>query len=112
MRRGFTVLSKSWYGKACLDGRDYTDEVMFGMYDGKGVDTGGTDGEMAVRWYKFSRAARLEVYDDSWAVLVSFADVIKAMGRKNDLSITPGQFAELLVGLGFEDMTQTKPKEK
>ena len=109
MKRGFTVLSKSWYGKACLKGVDYVDEVMFGLYDGKGVITGNTEGEMAMKWYKFPRAPRLEVFDDSWAVLATFTDVIKAMGRKNDLNITPNQFAEILVDLGFEDMTQTEP---
>ncbi len=109
MKRGFVVLSKSWYADACLDGVDYVDEIMFGMYDGKGVITGGTDGEMSMKWYKTPAAPRLEAFDDSWAVLATFTDVIAAMGRKNDLNITPNQFAEILVELGFEDMTQTKP---
>ena len=105
MKRGFVVLSKAWYAKACLANRDYTDEVTFGMYD----TNCGCVGEMAVKWFKTPCAPRLEVFDDSWAVLATFADVIKAMGRKNDLNITPDQFAEILVELGFEDRTETEP---
>ena len=108
MKRGFTVLSKAWYAKACLEDVNYLDEIMFGMYDSEG----GTEGEISMKWYKCPDAPRFEAFDDSWAVLATFADVIKAMGRKNDLNITPEQFAELLVGLGFEDMTQTTPKGK
>ena len=109
MKRGFTVLSKSWYADACLDGVDHVDEIKFGLYNDNGDSGSDCAGEMAMKWHKTPAAPRLEAFDDSWAVLATFTDVIKAMGRKNDLNITPDQFAEILVGLGFEDRTEIKP---
>ncbi len=108
MKRGFTVLSKSWYAEACLKDVDYVDEVMFGLYDDDRI--GGTSGEMAIKWHKLNgeNIPRFESFDDSWAVLATFTDVIIAMGKYDDKNITPDQFAELLISLGFEDMTQAE----
>jgi len=102
--KSFVHVARAWYAKPNLEGRDFVDEITFGLYD----DQGGTQGEIAVRWYTLAGerpAPRLEAFDDSWRVLAALPDVLAALAVQNDRSISPEGFCRLLLGCGFEDRT-------
>lgn len=106
MIRGFCHYSRAWY---TIPKEKPADEVMFGMYDEEGY----TDGEMAVRWHNLGGKLepRLEVYDDGWAKLWEFRDVIEKMAQCNDRGISPEEFCNLLKGCGFKDLTLVERDE-
>ena len=64
-KRGFTHLSASWDGKACLGHDEYVDQVMIGFYHHEG----GTTGEFAIRWMSLSGnvTPRLEAFQVDYA---------------------------------------------
>lgn len=103
-KRGFTHLSASWYGKACLAHDEYLDQVMIGFYHPEG----GTTGEFAVRWMTVGGKVtpRLEVFDDAWHALYEFRDVLAKLAEHDSEDMPPSAFCALLVGCGVEDMTQ------
>ncbi len=104
MIRGFHILSQAWYADANLRGARWLDDVIFGLYD---EENGGTDGEMSVKWYDLGGriVPKLECFDDAWATLVEFTDVITMLGNKDGQNITPDKFAEILLSRGFRDLT-------
>ncbi len=106
MKRGFYHVSKAWYADSALKGREYTDEVIFGLY----CDQGGTTGEMGVRWgdLENKNTPKLHCFDDAWAVLAGFKDVIDEMGKVDDQNIKPEEFCVILLKCGFEDLTPVK----
>jgi len=106
MKRGFFWTSKAWYAKSALEGRSGPD-IMFGLYDGK---DGWTTGQMAMRWHPLcgKMVPRLEVFNDGWNVLKGFKDVIDALALKNNDNISEGEFIDLLLRCGFEDLTPYK----
>jgi len=103
MIRGFYRSAKAWYAHSlpAFSGS----EVMFGIYDEDGK---GCIAEMSVRWYDLGGklSPKLECFDDSWAVLATFEDLIKELGRQNAKDISEDTFAEILLKLGFKDLTQ------
>lgn len=101
--KGFYHLSEAWYAEANLRGSEEVDEVMLGYYSG----SGGTAGELGVRWRVLAgnHVPQLQALDDSWAVLASMPELIQEMGKVNDENITPKDFCALLLRLGFTDMT-------
>lgn len=103
-KRGFTQLSKAWYADANLKNSKYSDQIMVGYY----ADEGGTPGEFSIKWKSLSNNSvpRLMVYDDSWAVLTEFSDLLDKMAEVDDKNITPDEFARMLESLGIENMTQ------
>jgi len=111
MKRQFTILSESWYNDACLKDATFKDEVMFGLY-GEDSDKGGTTGEMSIRWYNLGSRydskliPQLAVFDDAWANLATFKDVLDEMAKVNNQNITVRQFIDILVKCGFEDITE------
>lgn len=107
MIRGFSQLSRAWYGGIAIENMRHPciDEVTFGMYG----THGGTTGEMAMRWVGLSSkpVPRLEVFDDAWDVLNNFSDVLSGMAELTNRNVTPEQFCALLLRCGFTDRTQT-----
>jgi len=105
--RGFYNTSEAWYSK--IPGFPFNDiEVMFGMY----IPNDGTEGEMAMHWHELGGKSvpRLECFDDAWGVLGEFGDVIAALVKIDGENITPRQFCELLLSLGFIDLTEYEQK--
>lgn len=116
--RGYHHTSRAWYGRACTARAkpDYIDDVTFGLYFD---DEGGTRGEMTMKWTKLGGkpTAQLRVFDDAWAVLAGFPDLIVALGkcdtgsgghRSGGRAITPLEFCALLDKCGFKDLTAVK----
>lgn len=108
--RGFYWLSKAWYGDANLRGADCDDEIMVGLY----TEEGGSSGEFAIRWIPLSERSvpRLMAFEDSWAVLWEFRDLLEMLAALNGSNPTPEDIAELLIGLGFKDNTPRKHKDE
>lgn len=104
-KRGFTQLSKAWYGKANLTSDDIQDEIMIGMYHPEG----GTTGEFSITWKELAGEFTpvLKSFEDSWSALWIFKDVLEKLAELDSTNPTADQIATLLESLGIENMTQT-----
>ena len=98
-KRGFIWSSRAWYAEAA----DCKHEISFGMY----ARGGGTTGEMHVKWHQVGGkwVPRLECFDDAWAALSTFGDLLKEMGLLDNVTPTEERFVEMLKRCGFKDMT-------
>lgn len=97
-KRAFIWSSKAWYR------HQYQQEaVSFGMYH----TDGSTSGSMNMVWEDLGGDSipKLECFDDAWNSLAMFSDLIKILGEKDDENITPKDFVDILVSLGFTDNT-------
>lgn len=103
--KGFTHLSKAWYGEACLKDSEVIDKITIGFY----AQDGGTSGEFCVAWEGLAGrpVPRLCVYDDGWSALNEFSDLIKKMADFDGQDISPEEFADLLLSMGIKDRTKT-----
>jgi len=102
--RGFYHLKESWYAEANFKNRDFIDEVMLGFYDPKG----GTSGEFAIKWHMLNEkeVPCLECFDDAWHALCEFKDVLEKLAELDSLNPTPKEVCQLLLNLGFKDLTE------
>ncbi|KFX56134.1 hypothetical protein FDC50_10245 [Clostridium botulinum] len=105
MIKGFTQLSKAWYGEPSLRGADYIDSVHFGFYGTEG----GTTGEVSVKWINLSGkiVPQLTIFSDTWSALSQFHDLIDLLGKHDNEDPTPEQFCKFLLHCGFVDRTET-----
>lgn len=105
MTKGFTQLSKAWYGEASLRNVDYVDEVVFGFY----YSDGGTTGEMVVQWINLDGkiVPELTIFSDGWSALAQLHDLIDLLGQHDGEDSTPEQFCKFLLECGFIDKTET-----
>jgi hypothetical protein len=103
--RAFYHYGAAWYADAVRDTSREADKVNFGIYH----DEGGTSGEMAMTWRVLNNheppAARLECFEDAWAVLATMPDLVDALGNLDGENPQPKEFCALLVSLGFKDET-------
>lgn len=116
--RGFNIQSQAWYGGAVkkTELSEFIDEMSIGIY-ANGYDEG-THGEFMIRWTQLSgkMVARLEAFDDSWAVFPLFQDMFELMPlvdsgwHAGGDSITITDFAAKLVELGYVDCTRREQK--
>ena len=105
--RGYSRSSKAWYAKHLI----YDNiEVNFGMY----YPNGGTDGEMTMEWIKVGSdlCAILKCFQDGWAVLSLFTDLIQKLSEVNSQLIQEEDFCKILDNCGFVDMTAYVRNEK
>lgn len=104
-KRGFTQLSRMYYGKDLLKREDYVDEILFGYY----YPCGGTEGEMVVKWIYLAGmlVPRLEIFSDAWKTLFKMQDLLKKMAEIDGTDPSPEEFCKLLLSCGFEDLTKT-----
>ena len=105
-RRAFHHSSKSWYGIHLKK----PPTVHFGMYH----SDGSTSGEMAMEWTELPGAwvPELRVFDDGWNALSLFPDLIERLGDLDDENISDDDFVNLLLELGFEDITEYEDPHK
>ena len=104
MIKGFTQLSRAWYGEANLKNADYVDVVYFGFYS----PTGGTTGEMSVKWINLCGdiVPKITIFSDAWSALSEFHDLIDLLGKHDGEDSTPEQFCQFLLKCGFVDRTE------
>lgn len=103
--RAFVHHNEAWYAHATLR-PDTLDEVMIGLYH----KDGGTSGEFAIRWMPLgdnpmSPAPRLEAFDDSWAALAKFPDLMAFLASVSGQNITPDAVCSALRNMGITDQT-------
>lgn len=93
-----------------LEPLNYKKEVVFGFYHTCGCAPEGF-GELSMRWYQYGEAGllipKLEVYGESLRLMWKMRNVINATWRKSP-SISPEEFCELLLKMGFKDLTRTR----
>lgn len=105
-KRGFTQLSRAWYGPANLVNSKYVDKMNIGFY----CEDGGTTGEFTIVWERLAGKIipRLMAYDDGWNALFNFGDMLESMADIDGENVSPDEFCKLLVAIGIEDMTKTE----
>lgn len=102
--KGFSILSKSYYGDYCLKDCSYIDEVTFGLY----LEDGSTEGECVMRWHFINNelVPKLEMFSDSWILFARCEDLFLTLSKYNDEDFTVSEFVSLLKEVGFKDMTK------
>lgn len=102
--RGFTQLSRAWYGNIQHHTIGVSDQIMVGFYH----PNGGTSGEFSITWESLmgDYVPKLCAYDDSWNVLSLFSDLIERMSEVDNQNISPDEFVKILISLGIEDRTE------
>jgi len=96
--KAFSIPREAWYKDVVL-GKPH---IYIGMY----YESGGCDGEFQVVWDNIG--IQLRAYDDSWEVLSHMPELIDLMSRIQieELKPTIEEFAEMLKGIGFKDITE------
>lgn len=76
------------------------------IYIGFYYEGGGADGEFKISWEK--AGIQLRAYSDSWEVLTKMPELIELMKKigREKLEPTITEFAEMLKGIGFKDITE------
>ena len=77
-------------------------KIMFGLNE-RGD---GTLGEMAMQWVALGGdcVPQLRVFDDAWATLFTFADLLEKMAEVDDQNISPADFINILKECDFEEI--------
>lgn len=106
--KAFTIPHETWYNNSILDELRGNPLINIGIY----YEYGGTDGEFHLVWDGIG--IQLQAYNDSWAVLTQMPELIDLMGRIQieELKPTISEFAEMLKGIGFQDITERVEGEK
>lgn len=106
MTKGFTQLSKTWYGDANLKCLNVIDEVTFGFYSKEG----GISGEITVDWENLCGKVipKIEIFSDAWVILTQFFDLINLLGEHDSEDPSPEEFCKYLLKCGFIDMSENK----
>ncbi len=96
--KAFIIPYETWY-KDVVSGEPH---IYIGMY----YENGSCDGAFRVVWDNIG--IQLRAYDDSWEVLSHMPELIGLMGRIQieELNPTVQEFAEMLKGIGFKDITE------
>ena len=104
--RGFSQLSRAWYGTGLLKEEDFKDRIMIGIYH----QDGGTSGEFEIKWEPLCGkwVPRLCVYDDAWSALMEFQDLLEELAKVDNESVSPEKVVEILEALGVTDMTMVQ----
>lgn len=96
--KAFTIPYEACYKSAVLG----EPHIYVGMY----YESGGCEVEFKVVWD--SIGIQLRAYKDSWEVLSNMMELIELIGRIQieELNPTIEEFAEMLKGIGFKDITE------
>jgi hypothetical protein len=109
--RRYVVLSKAWYGKACLKNSTtgnghipVAEEVTIT------IDEGGLSADCGFVWEELQRepAAKFEAFHDSWLALSYVDGLLVAMAELGDKNPSPDDICAMLDRLGFVDATETE----
>ena len=79
--RGFTNCGEAYYHKSLGFSNGVVGEVFLGLCAGGG----GTKGEMSMVWIELGgkNVPQLKVFDDAWAVLASWPDLLAELAKVN-----------------------------
>ncbi len=104
--KAFSIPSEAWY-KDVIKIISEKPHIQIGMY----YENGSTDGEFRIVWDDIG--IQLRAYNDSWEVLSHMPELIDLMGRIQikELNPTIEEFAEMLKGIGFKDITERERKD-
>ncbi len=108
--RGFYVTNLASYATPASK-----KEIMFGMYH----IHGGTTGEMAMEWRQLIEgdtfeSPQLKVFYDGWSALATMPDLLTELAKidHDNRKMTQDTFMEILLRLGFQDLTQYPGQEE
>lgn len=96
--KAFTIPYEAWYKNIILG----EPHIYIGFY----YESGGAEGEFKIVWDGIG--IRLMAYNDSWEILRKMPELIELMAKidRESLEPTVSEFAELLKGIGFKDITE------
>lgn len=97
--RAYYRFSKSWYAK-----EGEVVEVAVGLYH----EGGGCSGEFTFAWEVLAGKPTpvLRAYDDGWAALMEFQDLLQSMAELDGMDTSEEEFCKVLDSLGIEDWTR------
>ena len=97
--KAFEIPSESW----CYSER-YENSILIGIYDENGE---GTRGEFLIEWGSFGGVS-LRAFSDSWEALANMPELIELLSKISQEGKEPDmkEFAEMLKGIGYKDITQ------
>jgi hypothetical protein len=100
--KGFSHFNEAWYQHSARL-PDVIDSVSIGWY----YDGGGCDSEFNIQWKELGGkpVPQLQMFDDSWECFKSMPKLFAALAAKHDKDINPAELCELLLSLGFRDIT-------
>jgi len=106
MKRQFIQWSRAWWNGDTLRRLNETEKITIGLY-GK---NGSTAGEFCIRWVPLSgeSCAQLTVFEDAWAALSQFEDVLKGLAKLNGTNPSPEKIVKMLRKCGVEYATPEK----
>jgi hypothetical protein len=112
MIKGYTQLSRAYYSDSALQGRDYVEEIAFGMfneeYDG-GYSCRHGYCEVMMRWVQIGGKVvpKLEMFYDTFGNFHIFESLFAELSNWTD-DFEPEEFCKLLDRFGFKDVTKTE----
>ncbi len=106
LEMGFVIPSESWYKAVVGDSL----KIFIGDYP----EEGGTKGEFTIIWVPSGSklVPKLHSYDDSWRVLSRIPEFFTKLGELDDKNASIHDIKEMLLSLGYKDMTEYSRVEK
>jgi hypothetical protein len=105
--RGFHRSDQAWYAENA-DIRQ--PEINIGIYG----DCGGCMSEFTVRWIELNNRLipQLQIFNDAWKMFAGMKDLVNELAKYDKQNISADKFCEILVSLGFKDLTEYEVPEK
>lgn len=107
--RAFIDSNKAFYAKHLPR---FDTSIKYEIYFGEYTE-GDILGEMRMVWQELGGQSvpQLCVFDDAWATLKRFSDLLDILAQRDNQNITPVQFVGILKSLGFRDDTTYEEPE-
>jgi hypothetical protein len=105
--RGFHRFDKAWYAK---NADTCQPEISIGIYG----DCGGCMSEFTVYWIDLNNRLipQLQIFNDAWKMFAGMKDLINELAKYDKQNISADKFCEILLSLGFKDLTEYEVPEK
>jgi hypothetical protein len=105
--RGFHRSDKAWYAK---NNDIRQPEISIGIFG----DCGGCLEKFSVQWIERNHllVPQLQVLNDAWKMFAGMKDLITGLAKYDKQNISADKFCEILLSLGFKDLTEYEIPEK
>lgn len=100
--KAFSLPFEAWYSESAVRPIREHPYIMIGFY----YENDGTEGEFEIEFNNIG--IELHAYQDSWEALSKMPELIKLMADIDRDCLNPdiNEFAEVLKGLGYKDITE------
>lgn len=104
--KAFIIPFETWYAETSVKPFE-KEHIMVGFY----YEGEGTEGEFRLEWDKFGII--LKAYNDSWEALSKMPELLHLLAKidREGKEPTVKEFAEMLKGLGYKDITERNQRK-